>query len=157
MKAPYKVPEQPLVKDLAVVYQEPAVLGKPTPPATLAEAMELAKAIVASGSLVKPGTNPAEPLMKIQAGRELGVGPIASLNAFYMVDGKIAMSSQLMASLVNQSPNHRYKVGVSTKDNCEILWLEKIDDKWEELGWSQFTIEDAKRAGIYKPGGCMGS
>ena len=151
------VPEEMSVSDLSV-YHSPSTLGKACPPATLQEAAVIAKAIVAARVFKGKVTTEAEALLKIQKGREMGVGPIASLSSFYFLDREkmdstIAMSSQLMAALVKNSYDHRYIVDKAEDTICVLIWQQKMDGKWEDLGKSCFTIDDAKRAGVYKSKG----
>lgn len=79
----------------------------------------------------------------VQYGAELGIGPMTSLQSMAIVQGKIAMSAGMMLALAVKG-GVTYQVVVSTNEKAEIKF--KGDCEYT----STFSIEDAKRAGIYK-------
>lgn len=89
------------------------------------------------------GTNPGEAIVKIMAGRELGIGPFASMTNIYMVKGRPSMSANLLAAKVKASGKYNYRV-VELSDNiCRLAWYEN----GTLVGENSFSREDAKRAG----------
>jgi len=153
-----EVPELTPVSELSPMYNSPAVLGKPCPPVTLQEAAIIARSVAVSGAFKAVVKSEHEALLKIQLGRELGVGPVASLGAFYLLDrdagkGKVSMSAQLMAALVNKSEDYKYTVAKADDRECIIIWTHYDSIEWVHLGDSSFSIQDAKRANLYKPAG----
>lgn len=80
--------------------------------------------------------------------KSMGLNPMDALNGqFYMVNGKLGMSAEMMASLIRKAGHSICKDPKST-DTCCILNGKRKDngDTWQ----MKFSIDDAKRAGIYK-------
>ena len=80
--------------------------------------------------------------------KSMGLNPMDALNGqFYMVNGKLGMSSEMMASLIRKA-GHSISKDPKSTDNCCILNGKRKDngDTWQ----MKFSIDDAKRAGIYK-------
>jgi len=87
-------------------------------------------------------------LVKVQAGRELGLGAFASMQAFDIVEGKLRIGSGQLASWVKASEKYDYRVREHTAQCCRIEWLQRADDgTWESLGFSSWDEEDRDRAG----------
>jgi hypothetical protein len=111
---------------------------------------ELGHLLISSG-FFKDSGKVAQAAVKVLAGRELGLGPIASMRSFHIVENKIEMSADLMAQRVKAHPKYDYRVAVLTDEKCSIRFFEDGDD--DELGTSIFSMEDARRAGLVKPNG----
>ena len=88
----------------------------------------------------------AQAAVKIQAGAELGIPPVAAMSSIYIVEGKPTLSAVLMGALVKRSGRYNYRVIEHTNDKCSILFFE---DK-EQIGTSTFTYEDAQAAGVVR-------
>lgn len=88
-------------------------------------------------------------IVKILAGRELGLPPLISMTKIYMVLGKVTIGAEIMAGLVKKSKEYDYKIKCLDNLKCEIEFAKGN----EVLGNSIFTIEDAKKAGVFKTGG----
>ena len=86
-------------------------------------------------------------IVKVLAGRELGIGPIASMTGVYIVKGKPSLGANLIAACVKRSGRYNYRVVEHTDKVCRIKFFELFDGKFEEVGESVFTIEDARKAG----------
>ena len=85
-------------------------------------------------------------VVKIQAGRELGFGPVYSMTKIYIVKGKVAVSAETMGAMIKRTSRYDYKV--KKLDDTECI-LEFSDNK--ELAYiSTFTMKDAVRAGLVK-------
>lgn len=83
----------------------------------------------------------------VTTSRSLGIDPIRSLNGgLYYVNGKVGMSTELMASLIREK-GHSIIKDKSSNDSICILHGKRADngDTWT----IKFSIDDAKRAGIY--------
>lgn len=91
--------------------------------------------------------------VKILAGQEMGLTPFVAMQSIDIVMGKVFIKPYLMASLINKSKEYRYSIKVSTDTECEIEYYEfsQATGKYEKLGTSKYTIEEAKRAGLVKP------
>lgn len=80
--------------------------------------------------------------------RSLRIDPLDALNGgLYFVQGKVGMSTEMMASLIRQSGHSVTKDPKSNNTMC-ILHGKRSDsgDKWTV----SFSLEDAKRAGLLK-------
>jgi hypothetical protein len=85
--------------------------------------------------------------VKVLAGEELGLTPFASMTGLTIIEGKLGMTSNLMATLLQEHPDYDYKVIEWTNENAVLEFY-----RGEELlGTSEFTIADAERAGLVKP------
>lgn len=86
----------------------------------------------------------AQAVVKVQAGREIGLGPVESMRAFDVIEGKVSASADLLATLVKRSERYDYAPVDLSPTVCRIQFYQ--DGK--ALGVSEFTIEDAKAAGL---------
>lgn len=86
----------------------------------------------------------AQAIVKVLAGRELGFGPIASMQGVYIVKGRVTLSANLVGAAIQRSGKYTYKVIVLQNDGCQI----KFYEHGKEIGDSRFSLEDAKTAGI---------
>lgn len=83
-------------------------------------------------------------LTKIVAGAELGLSPIAALNGFHIVKGKIMTHYSVIGWRVRQV-GYKYKVTEHTADICRIAFF---DPDGDELGESSFSAAEAVAAGV---------
>lgn len=91
----------------------------------------------------------AQAVVKVLAGRELGIGPIAAMTGIYIVKGRVTMSANLMASLIKRSGRYTYAVLTMTDERVEIAFKERQDSQWLDIGHSTFTKADAQQAGLW--------
>ena len=82
--------------------------------------------------------------MKVLAGAELGFGPIASMTGIYIVEGRVTLSANLMAATIKRHPRYDYRVAELTDEKAELWFFEN----GEQSGTSEFTMDDARRAGL---------
>lgn len=114
---------------------------------SLSEVKNLGELAVKS-KFFKNNTDVSQAVIKMVAGRELGFGSVASLMGVYIVEDKISFSANLIAAAIKRSERYDYKVKKIDNTTCELLFREKIDGVWVDLGISSFTKEDAKSAGL---------
>jgi hypothetical protein len=117
----------------------------PSAPVQTQDVFQLGKVLFESGyfSDVK---NAAQAIVKIMRGSELGLGPVASMENIYVVQGKTALSYPLIGAQIKRSGRYDYRVIAETDDSCEIAFFQEK----EELGRSKFTMADARAAGLEK-------
>jgi hypothetical protein len=108
------------------------------------DTLRLAKAMAASG-FFKDSPDVAKAAVKILAGKELGVGPVAAMTGIYIVEGKVVLSANLMAAVIKRSGRYTYRVRTLTNEACAIEFFEGTAKK-ESIGVSEFTMEDARAA-----------
>ena len=102
-------------------------------------------AAVKSG-IYKDVKDAASAMVRIQVGRELGLGAAASLKAIQLIQGTPTFSANFIAALIKKSrPRYNYRVKTLTATECTVDFYE---DK-EAVGVHQFTWDDAKKAGLH--------
>ncbi len=102
--------------------------------------------IFAQSGYFSDATDAAQAVVKILAGQELGLPPIASMTGINIIKGKVSLSAVAMATVLKRHGGYDYKVNENSEEAVEIeFFFEK-----ESIGISRFTIEDAKRAGLLK-------
>jgi len=114
---------------------------------SLREPMAMGEVFAKSGMFPDIKTQ-AQAVVKILAGRELGLSPFESMKNIYLVSGKLAIQSNALASLVKTSKKYDYQVTSITNEECKITFFQISGDKKESLGISEFTLKDAAKAGI---------
>lgn len=85
--------------------------------------------------------------VKVLAGAEMGFGAFASMTGINIIKGKPSIGANLMAAAVKRHPNYNYRVLEHTPEVCRIAFYERWDGKLEQVGVSEFTLADAKKAG----------
>jgi len=108
--------------------------------------MSIAKAFAESG-MFTDCKSVAQAVVKIQAGKEFGIQPFASMSGIHIIQGKPTIGAGLMAARVKGFGKYDYKVLQHDDTICEIEYFDKSTGTKESLGKSKFTIEDAKKAG----------
>src|SRR3990167_10773510 len=114
---------------------------------SLREPMSVGKIFAESG-LFPDIKSQAQAVVKILAGKELGLSPFESMKNIYLVNGKLAIQSNALASLVKTSKKYDYKVDVITDKECKITFFNIQRDEKEAIGTSEFTFADAAKAGL---------
>jgi hypothetical protein len=112
-------------------------------PSSLEEIRSLGEIFARSG-MFSDVRDAAQAVVKILAGRELGLPPLMSMTKIYIVKGQVAISATAMAALIKQSGVYDYRIAELTNERCTIVFFER----GQEVFRSTFTIEDAKRAGV---------
>lgn len=107
--------------------------------------MTLARAFAESGYFAD-ARGWAQAVVKIQAGRELGFGPMASMVGIHIIKGKVTLSANLIASAIRRSGRYDYRVASLSDQACELIFF--VGGK--EVGASVFTMDDARKADISK-------
>lgn len=137
---------------------EPSALTAAPPTAALSlqvnsvdDLARLARVFAASGLFGKGGnqdTQIAECAIRLMAGMEAGFSPFASATGVHIIEGKPAFSSNLLAQAVRRHPVYDYRVIENTATACKI----QFTAHGQPLGFSEFTMEMAKRAGLATKG-----
>jgi hypothetical protein len=96
----------------------------------------------------------AKALVKILAGKEIGVTPFQAMTNIHIIQGKATMGANLMAAKVKGSSKYDYRVTKLTNKVCKIMFKQRTAtvSQWEELGEFTYSVEDAERAGLVKDG-----
>lgn len=118
---------------------------------SLEEIQRISRILAVTSYFAAKGDSPlavAQIATQILAGREMGFGPFASVQGIHIINGKPALSANLMASAVKNSPRYDYRVREISDKVCRVEFFEFANGKRESLGVSEFTLEQAQRAGV---------
>lgn len=86
----------------------------------------------------------AQALVKIEAGRALGLPALVAMSEVHVIDGKPSLGAGAFAALVKSHPRYDYRVVLLTDLECELAFYEG----GVHVGSSTFTIADAEQAGL---------
>lgn len=90
----------------------------------------------------------AQAIVKILAGREMGIGPIAAMTGINLIKNRVSMSANLIAAQIKRSGHYDYRVLKLDDTGCELAFFERQGANWLEVGKSSFDEADAKAAGL---------
>ena len=90
----------------------------------------------------------SQAIVKIMAGKELGLGVFASMASLQIIKGNVTLSGNLLASKVKASEKYDYVIKHLENDGCIITFHQLKGDKEILLGESKFDESDAQRAGL---------
>lgn len=91
-------------------------------------------------------TNKSQAVMKILAGQEMGLGVFASLSNIHIIQDKPVIGANLMAAAVKSSGRYDYRFIEFTDKVCDLMFFEKRNGAWVEVGNSRFSLDDAAKA-----------
>jgi hypothetical protein len=60
----------------------------------------------------------------VLAGREMGIGPVASMTGIYIVKGRVTLSANLMAAQIKRSGKYNYIIRRMDDTGCAIEFIE---------------------------------
>lgn len=131
-----------MTEPVAVVPVEPVRVAM-LPEQSLPQMLAFAETLVKTGFLPQAIKTPAQAVAVILTGRELGIGPMQALRSINVIQGKPALSAELMLALFKRrGGNAVWKESTDTK---AVLWLKHPNgDEHTET----FTLEDARRADL---------
>ena len=113
---------------------------------TMDDLSRVSKMIALSG-FFSDAKDAAQCGVKVLAGIEMGFGAFASMTGINIIKGKPSIGANLMAAAVKRHPNYNYRVLEHTPEVCRIAFYERWDGKLEQVGVSEFTLADARKAG----------
>ncbi len=113
----------------------------------LEEVQSLSKVFVES-QLFKDVADIAKASVKIIAGASLGLEAFQSMQGIDIIQGKLVINASTQASMVKKSGKYDYKITQHTNEICELEFFEKKDGKFEKIGDSSFSLDDARLAGL---------
>lgn len=104
---------------------------------------QLGNVLVRSGFFQDSGDE-AKAIIKVLAGREMGVGAIEAMTGINIIKGRVALSANLIAAQIKRHPRYDYRVVRIDDEACVIDFYQD----GERVGTSEFTAADAKRANL---------
>ena len=118
-------------------------------PEILTEPMALGNVFVQSGMFPDIKTQ-AQAVVKIIAGKEIGLAPMESMQNIYMTPaGKIGVMAKIVGALIKKSTKYDYTIEKLDDTECIIaFYIIDKEGKRIELGKSPFTFKDAAKAGL---------
>jgi predicted flap endonuclease-1-like 5' DNA nuclease len=119
-------------------------------PQDIENAYRIAEAVAQSGLAPAHLSKPQAAFVAMAMGAELGLSPMASLRAVYVVNGKPSMSADSMVGLVRMRGNVTQWDYDEMSEERVILTAARGDGKPLTLKWD---VEMAKRAGLLSKGG----
>jgi len=102
-------------------------------------------ALVASSAYFSDAREAAQAAVKIMAGAELGIGPIASMRGIDIIKGEVSLSAGMVAAMVRRSGVYDYRVERWDNEACEIVFTR---NRRPLTPSSVFTLADAEQAGL---------
>lgn len=122
----------------------------------LGEMMALAKELAVSRIVPAAyAANPAGIFAAIQYGKEMGIKPMTALQNIAVINGKPTLGTDMFLGLCHRHPEWGgYEILESTDLKCTIA-VYRVNAKSKKTATfkSTFTMEDAKKAGLYRAGG----
>lgn len=102
-------------------------------------------ALVASSAYFADAREAAQAAVKIMAGAELGLGPIASMRGIDIIKGEVTLSAGAVAALVRRSGVYDYRIKQWDESGCSIVFTRMGEVL---MPVSSFGPEEARRAGL---------
>ena len=93
--------------------------------------------------------NPADVLFVISVGESLGLNAATALMNIYNVNGMPTMKADLKLALAKRHPEYAGCEIDANTERCIVKMKRRNENGTEESITSTFTIEDAKRAGLF--------
>ena len=93
--------------------------------------------------------NPADVLFVISVGESLGLSAATALMNIYNVNGMPSMKADLKLALAKRHPEYAGCEIDANTERCIVKMKRRNENGTEEAITSTFTIEDAKRAGLF--------
>lgn len=88
-------------------------------------------------------------MMIMLAARELGIPPMQALNGgIHVIQGKVEISARMMSALIRKA-GHKIIVKECSNTKCILFGMRSDTGETNE---SPYTLDDAKQAGLVKPG-----
>ncbi|HWQ32565.1 MAG TPA: hypothetical protein VNQ79_06760 [Blastocatellia bacterium] len=110
---------------------------------TIDDVQRLGEVLARSG-FFSDASQAAQACVKVLAGRELGIGPVAAMTGIHVIKGKVTLSANLLAAAVRRSGRYNYLVRKLDNEGCAIEFFEE----GKSIGTSEFTKQDAQQAGL---------
>jgi len=146
-RAPETIDAEPVSepKPVTAMVVAPAEWERGLEPRSMGEAKQLAKHVLDSRMFSSYGT-PQAALLVIMSGRELGIGAMASLRSFHVVEGKPTPSAQLLMGLcLKAAACETFEIIEDSREQAVVVTKRR---DWKQSKTWTFDTEDAKDAGL---------
>lgn len=88
----------------------------------------------------------SQAIVKILAGQEMGIAPLAAMTGIHIIEGKPSIGAGLMAAAIKRHPKYDYKVLHSDDESCEVEFYEN----GKPVGRTSYSVKEAVEKGIAK-------
>src|SRR5690242_2914098 len=92
---------------------------------TFEETMTLCQTLAKSGFFADV-RDAAQAVVKVLAGRELGIAAISSMTNIHIVKGRVTLSANLMAGAIKRSGKYDYRVIEHSDEICSIDFFQRV-------------------------------
>jgi len=138
--------KQRIERDLAPRNTTTAIQPYWGDPRSIDEALALAEHIVSSGLTPSAVKTPAQALVIMMTGAELGMSPMGALRQIHVIEGRPSLSADLLVALVLKSGfAEHFSCVESTNDRA--VWSTRRRGESHEVE-CEWTFGDAKRANL---------
>ena len=104
--------------------------------------------VFANSGLFSDIKKASQAVVKIMAGKELGLSPFQSMASIYIVNSKLALTSGAMSSLIKRGKKYDYVVTKLDDTECSIDFFELGNGERQKIGTSTFGLKDAAKCGL---------
>jgi hypothetical protein len=123
-------------------------------PQTLTEAIALSKLIANSELAPKDFKGkPANVLIAMQMGAEVGLAPMAALQNIAVINGRPSLWGDGALAVVMSHPDYDYHKETMVGEGDNRIAVFEIKRKGHEVAISKFSVAEAKQAGLWKKEG----
>jgi hypothetical protein len=148
-QAPTQEEKKPESKELANITEGKKMVRSDDPnaifsPDGLQVALNVCNQFLKSGSLPQSYKTPQSVLIAVQAGRELGMKPMESINGMMIINGQVKLWGTALTGRVTNL-GYKIKWGECTAEKASVSI---VDPEGEETGVETYTIEEAKGANL---------
>ncbi len=105
--------------------------------------MQLGEVLIESGYF-QDAKQAAQAVVKVLAGIEIGLGPIAAMTGIYIIKGRITLSANTMAAVIKNSGKYDYRIIEHSNEICKIEFYQA----GERVGLAKFSMDDANQASL---------
>ena len=123
-------------------------------PTTMTELFRLAECISQSRLAPKALDTPAKILVAMQIGMEIGFSPMQALQSMAVINGKASVGGDGALALVRASGLlESISSGLDGEDDSPVAWVETIRKGDKSPLHTRFSVDDAKKAGLWEKAG----
>jgi hypothetical protein len=125
-------------------------------PKNFEDLLRLAKHVIASGAAPKGMTSEGAVVLAMQAGLERGMGPLAGLSGFVVINGVLSARGWLAKAFMQQSAvvvKGTLRSGIEGEGQDRKGWAEAMRVGYTVPFRRTFSVQDAIRAGLWKKDG----
>lgn len=113
------------------------------------ETSDLAKHFAKSG-FFEDDRDMSKAIVKVLAGQEIGLPPVASMRNIDLVKGELQVRGRAILARIRQSSKYEYEVIDHTREKCTLAFFDISGSERRKLGEYSWTIEEARNIVVYE-------